>query len=148
MEKIDKNLPSAIICDIDGTLALFGDADPYDRDFLQDKVNQPVKEILYKMRRQDERTIRAPFIILVSGRSSKFLEQTHEWLKRNFLSYDRLYLRKDGDFRKDVIVKQEIYEDHIKGKFNVLFVLDDRDQVVRFWRDQGLTCLQVAYGAF
>ena len=36
----------------------------------------------------------------------------------------------------------------ILDKYNVAFVLDDRDQVVRVWRDLGLTCLQVDYGDF
>ena len=52
------------------------------------------------------------------------------------------------DSRKDSIVKQEIYEMCIKDKYNVLFVLDDRDQVVNMWREQGLKCLQVAEGNF
>jgi len=29
-----------------------------------------------------------------------------------------------------------------------LFVLDDRDQVVNMWREQGFKCLQVAEGNF
>lgn len=145
MVTTNPDLPTAIICDLDGTLALFGDANPYDRDFLQDKVNEAVKNILLSSIQEKEGPTR---IILVSGRSDKFLEQTHEWLKRNFLAYNRLYMRKDGDSRKDSIVKQEIYETYIKDKFNVLFVLDDRDQVVELWRSLGLTCLQVAEGDF
>jgi len=50
--------------------------------------------------------------------------------------------------RKDVIIKQEIYEEHIKDKYDVLFVMDDRNQVVEFWRSIGLTCFQVAEGNF
>ena len=56
-------------------------------------------------------------------------------------------MRKDGDFRADYIVKQEIYDMHIKGK-NVLFVMDDRQQVVDMWRRNGLKCFQVAEGNF
>lgn len=41
----DPNLPTAVICDIDGTLALFGDANPYDRDFTQDKPNMRIYEL-------------------------------------------------------------------------------------------------------
>jgi hypothetical protein len=57
-------------------------------------------------------------------------------------------MRKSGDLRKDSIVKQEIYEQFILNQYNTAFVLDDRDQVVRVWRDLGLTCLQVVYGDF
>ncbi|MGH7203736.1 MAG: AAA family ATPase, partial [Candidatus Levyibacteriota bacterium] len=56
---------------------------------------------------------------------------------------------KEKDFRKDAVVKKELYETHISGKYEVLFVLDDRDQVVEMWRkDLGLPCFQVDYGNF
>ena len=141
-------LPDAIICDIDGTLALFGDANPYDRDFFKDEVNMPIAHLLS---RYSNRISNYP-IILVSGRKDKYRDQTEMWLKNNNIYYNELFMRKtlpEGERDpKDVIVKEEIYNTHIKGKFNVLFVLDDRDQVVEFWRSQGLTCLQVAEGDF
>ena len=60
-----------------------------------------------------------------------------------------LFARKSGDFRKDAVVKEEIYRRHIEGKYCIKLVLDDRDQVVSCWRDTiGLTCFQVAPGAF
>lgn len=144
--KRNENLPNAVVCDIDGTLALFGDANPYERDFLQDRLNEPVAKILndysYKaMRIKDE-------VILVSGRKDAFRDQTEQWLKKNHIWYTKLFMRSGDDTRKDVIVKGEIYEKYIKDQYNVLFVLDDRDQVVEFWRSIGLTCLQVAEGDF
>ena len=57
-------------------------------------------------------------------------------------------MRKEKDYRQDAIIKQEIYENEIEGKYNIHFVLDDRDQVVAMWRKKGLTCLQVDYGDF
>ena len=57
-------------------------------------------------------------------------------------------MRAAGDDRKDEIIKREIYNREIKPAFDVLCVLDDRDQVVRMWRAMGLTCLQVAPGDF
>ena len=54
----------------------------------------------------------------------------------------------DGHKRNDVIIKREIYEREIAGKFNVEYCLDDRDRVVALWRLLGLTCLQVDYGTF
>ena len=133
--------PTCVICDLDGTLALFGDANPYDRDFLQDKPNMRVYEILHRV--MDTRTI-----FIVSGRKDIYKEQTKQWLKQNGIPYDYLLMRKGDDNRKDVIVKQEIFEAEIKNKYNVLFVLDDRNQVVEYWRSQGLMCLQVAEGDF
>ena len=64
------------------------------------------------------------------------------------LTYYQLFMRKTDDFRKDAIVKEEIYQGEIEGKYNVLCVLDDRNQVVEFWRSKGLSCFQVAEGNF
>jgi hypothetical protein len=57
-------------------------------------------------------------------------------------------MRRSGDNRCDSIVKEEIYREHIEGKYNVLAVFDDRDRVVDMWRRLGLLCLQVYYGDF
>jgi hypothetical protein len=57
-------------------------------------------------------------------------------------------MRKKGDFRKDSVVKKEIYEKYIKDNFNILFCLDDRNQVVNMWREIGIKCLQVQDGDF
>ncbi len=64
------------------------------------------------------------------------------------MPYSALYMRPEGDTRKDVLIKQEIYEREVKGKYNVLFVLNDRQQVVDSWRALGLTVSQVAPGDF
>ncbi len=140
----DPKKPFAIICDLDGTLALFGSANPYDRDFTKDKVNKPVAKVVNTFLNETDDEV-----IIVSARSNKFLDQTKKWLEENSIDYDKLIMpREDGDNRKDIILKQEIYEKHIKDKYNVRFVLDDRDQVVDFWRSQGLTVFQVDYGDF
>jgi predicted kinase len=139
----DKNLPDCILCDIDGTIALMQNRSPYDLDRVdEDLVNEPIRNLV------DELTFASDiFVIFVSGREDKCREKTVNWLN-NVTSYDNLFMRKTGDFRKDAIVKKEIYDEHIKGKYNVLYVLDDRNQVVKMWREQGLTVLQVNDGDF
>jgi len=57
-------------------------------------------------------------------------------------------MRPTGDNRKDAIVKREIFDREIRDRYRILFVLDDRNQVVDMWRELGLTCLQVAPGDF
>lgn len=132
--------PNMVICDLDGTIALMGDRNPYDASTCeQDEINQPVDDILSSIRY-------AP--IFVSGRSDKYRQQTINWLVKHGYGGYKLFMRKEGDNRDDRIVKQEIYDAEIKGKFNVMFVLDDRSKVVSMWRDNGLTCLQVAEGDF
>lgn len=134
------DLPDAIICDLDGTLALIGDRSPYDGASCEkDFVNEPVRSILQTSGKA---------IVFVSGREDKSRPQTLAWLEKHGICFDALHMRKSGDMRKDSIIKREIYDEFILDKFNVAFVLDDRDQVVKVWRDLGLTCLQVDYGDF
>jgi predicted kinase len=137
----DPTLPTVIVCDLDGTLALFGDANPYDRDFTKDQVNEKVLEMLNRYKKDTG-------IFLVSGRMDKFKEQTKQWIEAHEIPYNQLFMRKTDDIRKDTIIKKEIYENEIKGKYNVLFILDDRNSVVEMWRQEGLTCLQVQEGDF
>jgi len=132
-----EGLTDIIMVDLDGTLALFGNKNAYDRDFENDKLNYAVAEI-----------IKNKNIILVSGRKEKFRNQTLQFLNFYNIKFLELFMRKDNDDRKDSIVKKEIYDNEIAGKYNILFVLDDRDQVVKLWRSLGLTCLQVTDGDF
>lgn len=65
------------------------------------------------------------------------------------LNLDKIDCTKCGDNRKDSIVKRELYEKYIEGKYLIRFVLDDRNQMVDMWRNElGLKCLQVAEGNF
>jgi hypothetical protein len=87
-------------------------------------------------------------VFAVSGRDGSCRELTENWLAANNIPFDGLFMRPVGDMRKDSIVKMEIFENEFKGKYNIKFILDDRNQVVAMWRSLGLTCLQVADGDF
>lgn len=138
-----KGLTDAYIFDIDGTLALMRGRKPFDYDRVkEDSCNEHVANILDALVRCGNK------IIIVSGREDSCMELTREWLIENDIHFDDLIMRVAGDKRPDNIVKGEIYESAIKGKYNVLGVFDDRDKVVEFWRSVGLTCFQVNYGSF
>jgi hypothetical protein len=87
-------------------------------------------------------------IIFVSGRPDSYRELTVQWLRKHSLARHKLLMRMAGDFRKDSIVKEEIYKEQIEPLYDVLFCIDDRKQVVDMWRSLGLTCLQCAEGDF
>lgn len=147
-KKIDENesLPRAIICDIDGTIADMGNRHPFDwKSVGNDAPKKPVIDLLKRLSRYQDEFVS---IILVSGRSSVCKDETVNWINKNEVPFKKIYMRSEGDNRDDAIVKREIYESCIKGKFNVDFVLDDRNKVVDMWRSLGLTCLQVDYGNF
>ena len=134
----------AIICDIDGTLAHMQDRSPYDWDKVgDDVVDKTIKEILRTFYSTSEYDI-----ILASGRDDVCKQITERWLSKNYIFYDALYMRKHNDCRPDEVIKKEIYDKHIKDKYDVVFVLDDRNKVVKMWREIGLKCLQVAEGDF
>lgn len=138
-------LPEAVLCDLDGTLALIHGRSPYDASNcdIKDLPNVPVIETVMAHHRAGR------YIIFCSGREDKYRPETERFIAKycKGLPY-QLFMRKTDDFRKDAIIKEEIYQGEIEGKFNVLCVLDDRDQVVEFWRSKGLTCFQVAPGNF
>lgn len=140
----DKNLPPAIICDIDGTLAIIKDRSPFDAAKCEnDLLNEPIAEIVKTYAKL------GTTIILLSGRQDQHREQTENWLSRYEIPYDKLLMRKTKDNRKDSVIKKEIVEKEITGKYFIRFVLDDRDQVVEMWRKElGFACLQVNYGDF
>jgi len=139
------DLTACVICDLDGTLADTSRRDPYDASkCYDDKVRYHVADII------DSFLVRGFHIVFVSGRSDKYRQQTEKWLqdklhimpqvKTNaFACGYHLYMRKDGDQRRDSIVKREIFDNHIRGKFNVTMVIDDRFQVCHeTWAALGL----------
>ncbi len=87
-------------------------------------------------------------IVLCSGRPETHRARTESWLKRHSISYDALYLRDAGDNRTDDIVKREILHRIREDGYDPWLAVDDRDSVVRMWREEGLTCLQCADGDF
>lgn len=144
------SLPKAIICDLDGTLAIHAGRSPYDFQKCDtDVVNGPVYHVLWAMKNDFESRGGDEFtVIYLSGRDDIVMEKTRKWLEDNDCPPGPLYMRKTGDKRNDTIVKGELFDAHVRDNYNVLFCLDDRDRVVKLWRDIGLCCLQVNYGAF
>lgn len=143
-ENLGRNLEgdSCLIVDIDGTLA-----DRVSRDWWDFKLVETDELILHTKRLidkyKDEKTI-----ILLSGRNKSCFDLTCNWLDKWDVHFDMLLVREEDDFRADAIVKYELYKEYVYPFFNVEFVVDDRDQVVRMWRKIGLNCLQVNYGDF
>lgn len=146
--------PKAVIVDIDGTLAHnYGHRSFYDYGpaILDDAVHHPIANLVTTLRDLGY------VIILVSGRDEICREHTEQWMVNNGLmlgsglGYDALpmlLMRTHGDNRDDGIIKLELFDEHVRDHFDVHYVLDDRDRVVRAWRSIGLTVLQVAEGNF
>lgn len=142
----DTTLPTAIIVDIDGTVALHPQRSHYDYSQVStDSINVPVHNLVARLMRLGETNI-----IFVSGRDDNCRDDTEKWLMDTFfLAHPpQLFMRETGDRRPDFIIKGEIFDAHIRNNYNVEFCIDDRNQVVNMWRSIGITCLQVADGDF
>lgn len=141
---IRDTLKDAIIVDIDGTIAFANNRNIYDYSKVHlDDPNVEVLDIIKSYVDKNDLNV-----IIVSGRKSDSAKQTKQWLNQHFPRYDYLYMRNEKDNRCDSVIKEEIYDNYIKDKFNVLAVFDDRNRVVDMWRKNGLKVLQVAEGDF
>lgn len=135
----NESLTKAIIVDIDGTIASRHNRSPFEwdkvgqdkpRSFIIDLIKLYINHYVF-----DE-------IVFVSGRDSVCRHETLKWISKYFnipIYNITLFMRKEGDQRKDTIVKEEIFWDNIADHYNVLAVFDDRPCVVEMWYDIGIT---------
>lgn len=149
-----------IICDIDGTIAHIKDKSR--THFQMHKVDEDeVDDIVFTMVNTLAKANDA-MIIYLTGRSSDCFSKTVKWLDDTYAEYGYLstdisgltktwengdyhiYSRLNGDNRKDFIIKKELYDTFIDGRYEVIAVFDDRPQVVDLWNDLGLKTIAVA----
>ena len=104
-------------------------------------------------------------IVIFSGRNDRGFVATNHWLTRHDVPHDLLVLRPDkfkanswpiadGNqatpdmrFMPDEILKKAMLDTFVDID-DVFLVVDDRDKVVKMWRDLGLNTFQVAPGDF
>lgn len=120
-----------LIVDVDGTIAEMHDRGPFDwKKVGQDKPRQFVIDMVQGYRNYNDCDI-----VICSGRSDECFGETYQWLLDNNVFFDRLYMRKEGDYRKDNAVKEEIFWNEIVPEYNVLGAVDDRPQMIRLWHE-------------
>lgn len=138
----------AVIFDVDGTIAdcshrlhhlphwgkFFGD-------MHLDTVIDPVTFVLRQIYLNNEAKV---LIVTARPDDLDYKYKTQRWLADNHIPYHGFYMRKGGDYRQDSIVKKEILQQIISDRYDPFLVIDDQPQVVKMWRDNGLTCLQCA----
>ena len=143
-----------VIFDIDGTLADiahrrgFLDSDRPDwfrfNDAMgKDTPNVPVVELYQTLWNSGVYDLQ-----IVTGRNERFRKVTETWLTWNEIPFNRVSMRADKDQRPDNIIKGEILEMFRKEGRDIAFAVDDRQQVVDMWRENGVLCLQCDVGDF
>lgn len=146
-EHVDGARP-AILVDMDATLCLNTTGRPYygegaAKGMLNDIAVEGICNLVKTL--YEKRTI---FIITGREGTPEIIEATKKWLDSNGIKVDGLFFRPVKDYSPGAECKKKIYEDNIKGKYNVEFVLDDNYKCVEMWREQGLVCLQPNEGKF
>jgi len=146
-----------VIFDLDGTLALIekrraladkGNGKMNWKTFFApehiqlDEPNVPVIEMAKMIKAQGHS------VVIFSGRDSISKVETILWLEKFGVPFDVLKMRPEGSFTPDDTLKQNWLDQLFPDKSDVLCVFDDRDKVVKMWRDNGLSCFQVAPGNF
>lgn len=140
----NENHQKVILVDIDGTVAnCNGVLSPFDMTLVV--LDKPIDSVIELVNMYHAKGYK---VIFMSGRSDICEKETLKWLTSNNLPVHELHMRKDGDFRPDTIVKEELFFTYITNRYNVRIVIDDRNQVVSRWRALGLKCLQVSDGDF
>lgn len=131
--------PDAFMFDLDGTVYhMNGKRGPYAGNVDVDDPDEAVQEIVRRLIASG-----LPGIAM-SGRKEHTRELTEKCLERDGIPYEELFMRADDDNRSDDLVKADLFDDNVRDYYNVLFVIDDRAQVVRMWQRMGLKVLNVA----
>ena len=138
----DTSKPQAILVDIDGTIADKGSRNPFDWGSVgEDKPRDFIIDLIYSYLERCKENDNCIDVIFLSGRDSCCRYETLDWLQNQFATpkYNiNLFMRKEGDMRKDTVVKEELFWDNVANNYNVLAVFDDRPCVVEMWYDIGI----------
>ena len=147
---LDRNVKNLVIVDRDGTIARIDrdgfrlgvdDPDPdWDGYHKSLPFDTPIPAVVNLVNALDEDVL----VFITTGRSESLRWPMVQWLHKHEIRYDRLLMRPVNDQRADHEVKRDLYLDHIEGRYNVLFVVDDRPSVCDMWRSLGLPLIQVA----
>lgn len=133
----DVNKPKCVILDVDGTVAKVNGRGFFDWDKVStDLPHQHVIDIVKGI--QDD-----TYIVCMSGRDEVCRQDTEDWLLQHGIYVDELHMRKQGDMRKDTIVKEELFWEHVADNWNVQFAVDDRPSVLRLWVELGIPIVSV-----
>lgn len=135
--------PMAYLFDIDGTLAKMSGRSPYEWHRVgEDTAIDHVVQIAHALASDGYA------IVFLSGRDGSCYDITSEWIRDEVMDMAYLFMRTAKDQRPDNIIKAELFDAHVRDRWNVQGVFDDRDQVVDMWRAMGIPCYQVAPGDF
>ncbi|ALR71593.1 polynucleotide kinase/ligase [Anticarsia gemmatalis multiple nucleopolyhedrovirus] len=125
--------PNAVLCDLDGTVALPTNRSFYDFD---ERVfeDAPRTDVIACV--QHLANVHNAVVVFMTGRSIVCEPSTRRWIDAHVkLDSYNLFMRPLGDHCKDSLLKLTLFNKYVRGQFNVVAVFDDRPCVVRTWQD-------------
>ncbi len=135
----DESLTRCVIFDNDGSLSLLNGRNPYDATHAD--LDLPHLHVIECMKLYFNAGYK---IFFVSGREEKDRAPTERFYKKHFPEVEyELFMRPIGNSEKDVIIKERIYNEHIKGKYYLAGWYDDRLSVCQWIFSNGLPLFRV-----
>jgi len=142
-----------IIVDIDGTVSRVGDRvkylsekpvnwDAFYDACFEDEPIIPIIRLVHLLAKDYE-------IVFLTGRRESVRDITVKWLNNYFHNREyHLLMRPNGDHRHDTEIKPELLRKANISLRSIELIIEDRNSMVKKWRELGLTCLQPAEGDF
>ena len=129
----DESKQDCVIVDLDGTVFTMHDRKPYEWHKVgQDLPRTTIIDMVMNMAVEQDMEI-----IFLSGRDGVCRKETEESLDHHVITVDtwedKLFQRAEGDMRKDTVIKEELFWEHIAPNYNVKMAVDDRPCMVRLW---------------
>lgn len=146
-----------IVFDIDGTLAdlshriKYLEGEKKDWESFYEKVDEDevIEEIAQIFTTYIYWIHPSSRVICITGRPERTREATLKWFEEKIGCVpDELYMRKDHDWRPDVEIKKDWVKSLQERGYEIILAFEDRDRVVKMYRDLGIRCCQVADGAY
>ena len=139
-----------VIFDLDGTLFdhqhripyLLKDPPDWEGCFAAMDLDTPITA-MHTLFRVFKAGVEQTVVVVLTGTPERFRGNVKDRLERHGLFADALIMRPDGDTREDADFKRAALDLMRKQNWEITMVFEDRDSVVKMWRDAGVLCLQV-----
>ena len=147
-----ENFRKIVLVDVDGTLADSSHRIHYLREnpknwdsFFDEKIvfeDPPIRAVADLVR-----AIRPFYVIVIAtGRPERLRSVTTEWLVRYKIEFDVMLMREDDDRIDDDVLKIRMAE--VFPLDRIAFAIEDRNRIVKAYREKGIVTLQPRDGNF
>lgn len=135
----------AVITDLDGTLALLNDRDPYQEQHLlmDDEVNIELQRILKFYEKQ------GVAIIVATGRWEDKIDLTKKWLESKAdINATEIFMRPMVNYDNARILKEWYLENVIFQRYDPFLAFEDLFAIAQMYRKHDIPCWQVNVDPF